>query len=397
MRIKGIVRISAAATAAVFIFSLSWSLPHPGSVTAAHAQDSGNGEDAKKRKKRAATLVGVDEVRVVPMAQTLPLVGRLVALRSGTVAARIDAPVAEMMVDIGNRVKKGQLLAKLADQRFALDRDQKLAELNAAKAAVETSKARVALAEQELKRYADLRNSSAFPKARYEDKLVDVTRLRTEMVEYQAKAERAAANLRLSETNLSYTKIIAPYDGTITRRHSEMGSYLKEGQAVYTMVSDRALEIEIDVPAARVEALKPGIVCTFELGKRRFEAVVRAIVPEEDLRTRTRTVRLTPKFGDRPAAMAANQSATVHVPIGKGRNVLSVHKDALIASRGQPTAFVVEDGRAQSRTVRVGEAVGTRFEVLDGLKAGDIVVVRGNERLRDGSRVRFNGKGASGQ
>ncbi len=397
MRTQRIVRISAAATAAVFMFSLSWSLPDPGSVATAYAQENGNGADAKKRKKRAATLVGVDEVRIVPMAQTLPLVGRLVALRAGTVAARIDAPVAEMAVDIGDRVKKGQLLAKLADQRFALDRDQKLAELNAAKAAVETAKARIALAEQELKRYADLRNSSAFPKARYEDKLVDVNRLRTEMAEQRAKAERAAANLRLSETNLSYTNIIAPYDGTITRRHSEMGSYLKEGQPVYTMVSDGALEIEVDVPATRVDALKPGVICTFELGKRRFEAVVRAVVPEEDLRTRTRTVRLTPKFGARPAAVAANQSATVHVPVGKGRDVLSVHKDALIASRGQPTAFVVEDGRAQSRTVLVGEAVGNRFEVLNGLKAGDIVVVRGNERLRDGSRVRFNGKDTSGE
>jgi RND family efflux transporter MFP subunit len=397
VRTQRIVRISAAATAAVFMFSLSWSLPDPGSVATAYAQENGNGADAKKRKKRAATLVGVDEVRIVPMAQTLPLVGRLVALRAGTVAARIDAPVAEMAVDIGDRVKKGQLLAKLADQRFALDRDQKLAELNAAKAAVETAKARIALAEQELKRYADLRNSSAFPKARYEDKLVDVNRLRTEMAEQRAKAERAAANLRLSETNLSYTNIIAPYDGTITRRHSEMGSYLKEGQPVYTMVSDGALEIEVDVPATRVDALKPGVICTFELGKRRFEAVVRAVVPEEDLRTRTRTVRLTPKFGARPAAVAANQSATVHVPVGKGRDVLSVHKDALIASRGQPTAFVVEDGRAQSRTVLVGEAVGNRFEVLNGLKAGDIVVVRGNERLRDGSRVRFNGKDTSGE
>jgi multidrug efflux pump subunit AcrA (membrane-fusion protein) len=109
------------------------------------------------------------------------------------------------------------------------------------------------------------------------------------------------------------------------------------------------------------------------------------------MRTRTRTVRLTPNFGDRPDTLAANQSVTVRVPIGSGRDTLSVHKDALVPTRGQPTVFVVNDGRAHLRTILVGDAVGGRVEVLDGLQPGDIVVVRGNERLRDGTRVRFNG------
>jgi multidrug efflux pump subunit AcrA (membrane-fusion protein) len=148
----------------------------------------------------------------------------------------------------------------------------------------------------------------------------------------------------------------------------------------------------VDVPASRIGVLKPGGTCAFEIGNgKTYDAVVRAIVPQEDMRTRTRTVRLTPNFGDRPDTLAANQSVTVRVPIGSGRDTLSVHKDALVPTRGQPTVFVVNDGRAHLRTILVGDAVGGRVEVLDGLQPGDIVVVRGNERLRDGTRVRFNG------
>jgi multidrug efflux pump subunit AcrA (membrane-fusion protein) len=69
--------------------------------------------------------------------------------------------------------------------------------------------------------------------------------------------------------------------------------------------------------------------------------------------------------------------------------VLSAHKDALINSRGVPTVFVVEDGRAYARKVTIGEGVGNRFEILSGLKEGDVVVTRGNERLKDGKRVKI--------
>jgi RND family efflux transporter MFP subunit len=383
----------------------------PAAVSSAIAQDSGDStgnsstdsdagsKGTKQRSGKSSkggssggTLVQVDKVRSVPMVQTIPVVGRLVAIRAGMVAARIDAPVAEMKVDIGDAVKKGQTLALLADEPLRLDRDQKAAELAAVQAAVNTAKSRLSLAEQELRRYGELQESSAFPKARYEDKQVEVARLRTEITEAKANVQKARASLGMTETLLAYSRILAPYDGTITRRHTEMGAFVKEGEAVYTMVSDRNLEIEVDVPASRIGVLKPGGTCAFEIGNgKTYDAVVRAIVPQEDMRTRTRTVRLTPNFGDRPDTLAANQSVTVRVPIGSGRDTLSVHKDALVATRGQPTVFVVNDGRAQLRTILVGDAVGARVEVLDGLKSGDIVVVRGNERLRDGSRVRFNG------
>ncbi len=371
----------------------------PGLTEGVSAQDkkptasSGSGEiKKKKRRRRRRTLVQVDRVRIAPLLQTLPVIGRIVAVRAGAVAARIDAPVADLMVDVGDRVKKGDILATLVNDKFKWDRVEKAAEVKESQARIAIAKARLSLAQQELKRIADLQKSAAYSKARFQDKRLEVTRYQAELAEARARLMRTRAGLRMAETELRYTKIRAPYDGVITRRHTETGAFIKEGQAVYTMVSEDDLEIEADVPARRIPGLTAGKKVTFELVKgQKIEARVRAVVPEENVRTRTRLVRFKPYFKIRPENLASNQSAMVFLPIGKSRTVLSVHKDALVSSRGVPTVFVIEKRRAYARQIEIGEGVGGRFEVLSGLKEGEQVVVRGNERLKDGKRIRING------
>jgi RND family efflux transporter MFP subunit len=300
--------------------------------------------------------------------------------------------VAEVKVDVGQQVKKGDILATLVDDRFKWDRAEKAAEVNQANAKISTAKARLALARQELKRISDLKTSAAYSKARFQDKQLEVTRYIAELGEARAALVRAQASLKMADTELRYTAIRAPYDGAITQRHTEAGAFVKEGQAIVTMVSHKDIEIEADVPSRRVGGLAPGTAVTFELTRgKKITAAVRAVVPEENLRTRTRLVRFKPDFKDQSVEIAANQSTTVYLPIGKARNVLSMHKDALVSSRGKPTVFVIEEGRAHARPVQIGEGIGGRFEVLDGLKEGDLVVIRGNERLKDRRRVRIDG------
>jgi multidrug efflux pump subunit AcrA (membrane-fusion protein) len=120
------------------------------------------------------------------------------------------------------------------------------------------------------------------------------------------------------------------------------------------------------------------------------------MVPEENPLTRTRTVRFTAEFDGSIKNLAASQSITILIPIGQTRTVVSVHKDAVITRKGQKIVFVVvknKEGKGQKafpRTVTLGEAVGGRFEVLSGLKPGERVVVRGNERLRPGQKVKIS-------
>jgi multidrug efflux pump subunit AcrA (membrane-fusion protein) len=99
-------------------------------------------------------------------------------------------------------------------------------------------------------------------------------------------------------------------------------------------------------------------------------------------------VRFTINLGVQERNLATNQSVALAIPAGEERDVVSVHKDAVINRNGKDIVFIVEDGAANIRTVKLGEPIGTRFVVLGGLKAGDTVVVRGNERLRPGQKVK---------
>ncbi len=316
-----------------------------------------------------AALVRVDTVKREPLAQTAPVLGRFVARQSGNVAARSSGPVAEMKVQVGDRVKVGQVLATLDTEIL--------------RARMALSQADLTKAKQDLKRLENLRRSKsvAFQRSRYDNAVQDVV--------------RAQANLRLSEIDLKYAVIRAPYPGVITVRHTEIGSYLSIGQPVVAMVNDEDLDIEADVPAERLAGLRPGRRVRVAFADRTgFHAIVRAIVPEENPMTRTRAVRLTPRYSNGTRGIAINQSVTLHVPIGEAREVISVHKDAVTHPRGKAIVFLVVDGAAEMRPVKLGAAVGSRFEVLEGLKPGDVVVVRGNERLRPGQKVRFGKQGS---
>jgi RND family efflux transporter MFP subunit len=350
--------------------------------------------DAKKdrEKKKRGTLVQMDAVKIEPLVQTMPIIGRLVARQAGVVASRIEAPVAVVKVYVGDNVKKDDVLAVLVSDRLKWKRELKVAEVAESKAKIATAKAKLALAKQELRRLERLRKSPAFSQARFEDKRLEVTSYQTSVAEAKAQLGSARANLRMVEVDLRYTLIRAPYNGVVTVRHTIAGAYLKEGQPVVTLVSDEDLEFEADVPSNRLSGLISGVEVDFELeDKSRHRAKVRAVVPEENPRTRTRTVRFTPTFNGTEMRFAANQTAILHLPVAKKRMVVTVHKDALVSSRGNQIVFVVEKRRARARKVHLGEAVGGRFEVLSGLEAGEMVVVRGNERLRDGKRVRIDG------
>ena len=337
-------------------------------------------------------VVEVDEVRTEPLSQTVPIIGRLVARQSGIVAARIGGPVGKMHVSVGDRVKEGDVLATLVTARLKRQRDLLKAEAAETAAQIELAEALVVLRRQELRRLEGLRESAAFSKGRYEDTEQRVVVAEVSVGAAMARHERAKANLALADIDLHNAAIRAPYAGVITVIHTEIGSFVTVGGPVVSMVSDGKLEIEADVPAIRIPALEPGMVVAIRLDdKSRHDAVVRAVVPEENPLTRTRQVRFTPDIAMAGKVLAVNQSVVVLLPLGPYREVVSVHKDAVITRQGQTLVYVVEDDVAQIRPVRLGNAVGTRFEVVGGLVPGERVVVRGNERLQPGQPVAIEG------
>ncbi len=334
--------------------------------------------------------VGVDAVIHQPFKQTVPVIGRFVARQTGIVAARTSGPVGEVRVEVGDRVKAGDVIAVLVKDLLKWRHALQKAEVAQYAAAVKTRKATTKLRRQELTRIERLEKSAAFSQARLDDKRQEVAVAESQAAEAKAKLGSARANMKITETNLSYAVVLAPYPGVVTKRHIEAGAYVKIGEPLVTLVNDTRLEIEAEVPAIRTAELTPSTqVDAFINGTTRITAHVRAVVPNENPQTRTRTVRFVPELPVGLKGLAGNQSVTLHLPAGNDGIVVTVHKDAVLSRKGKNLVYLAEDAKAAPRSVRLGEAIGTRFIVLGGLLPGDLVVVRGNERLQPGQAIRY--------
>ena len=338
-----------------------------------------------------AALVGVDEVRSEQVSQTFPVLGRLVARNAGVISARVSGPVDTVRVDVGDAVEKGEVMAVLVRDRLRFELERRAADVAERRANLQARSAQVTMKSQELERLDKLRasRSAAFRQAVYNDAQIEADMLASQASEADARLKQAQADMRLAEINLRDAEIRAPFAGVVTVKHIDAGAYVSIGTPVVTLINDRELEIEADVPADRIASLTPGAAVDVSIGGTAQQAAVRAVVPQENPLTRTRAVRLTPKFDIDRGGLAVNQSVTVRVPITNARDVVSVHKDAILNRQGNNMVFVVEDGTAKPRPIVIGDAVGGRFIVVDGLKPGEKVVVRGNERLFPGQPVTF--------
>ena len=343
-------------------------------------------QSAPGQERKQAVVV--DTVHEEPMSQTIDVLGRLVARQNGPVAARVAERVAGVQVQVGDRVKRGDVLALLSDDRLESDRELRAATVRAAKAAVARDRANAAKARQTLERQQRLKGSTAYRRDLADDAERDYEIAQASLVRAEADLAAAVAQLNLAEIAVADASVRAPYDGVVTVKHTSAGAYVRIGDPVVTLLNDAEIEIEADVPADRLAALPPGTAVEAEVanGGHVF-AAVRAIVPEENPRTRTRAVRFVIQADPIAYAIAANQTTTLHIPVGDARTVLTVSKDAIVRSGERQSVFVVVDGKAVAKSVQLGESLGSRYEVLQGLAVGDVVVVRGNENLRSGQAV----------
>ncbi len=377
------------------VFCMALAVPKgvPDAAAAEAAKQPAKSESVEKGKKKKqaapqATLVGIDAVVEEPLTQTVPVLGRLVPMRGGDVSAEIAGGVHKLTVSVGDRVKKGDLIAEL-DSITAKARLELLnAEINVAEADVTSLEAELRLIQLELERQTKLKKSGAFSRAKFEDAIQKVAKAEANILRAKATISAREANKRLTDIVVKKTRIKAPYDGVVLRKLTEEGGFVRAGDAVVSLIADKDLEIEADVPSNRLGGLTVGseVPVILEDGSK-HTAVVRAVLPTENPMTRTRPVRFTPTFAQEMSGLANAQTVTIDVPVGAMRQVVTVHKDAIIKRGGNNLVYVVSDAKAMPRPIELGESTGARVEVTKGLKPGEDVVVRGNERLLPGSPV----------
>ena len=343
---------------------------------------------AQQQQQRAAGVL-VDVVEMREIRDTQAVIGRLVATRQSAVASRIGGVINEVSFNIGDTVEKGQTLAVLDQERAVLEQREAEAALGVAKAEIEVADAKLKLAQQAFERQASLLESTAFSRSRYDDLKQQAVQSRSERARALAQLQTAKSNLDQAAYEIEHSTIRAPFSGIVVARQAQPGQYVTQGGTIAILLDVSNLEVEADVPSRIANGLRVGqrVKATFETGVEKT-VTLRSTIPIQNVSTQTRPVRFSAKLKDLEAGhIAIGTVVTLAMPVSAPRNVVSAPKDALLQQRGGWMVYVVKDDKAEARRVELGQAVGDRIEIVSGLEAGEVVVVRGNERLRPGQAV----------
>ncbi len=330
--------------------------------------------------------VATEAVSLRTMAETVQVFGEVVSGRESAVAARVAGIVLDVPLQVGERVQAGDVLARLDTEFLEIDRDLAQAEIAIAEAGVTVATAQRDRAEKALRRAEALAANSTIAQAQFDERSGDYNAALGAEQQARARIQAAETALAQAEYRLRNATIRAPFEAVILQVSAQTGEYIGAGTQVATLLDLGATEVEANVPARFIAALRPDLQVSArtDVGGA-LDLQLRAILPTEFAATRTRPVRFSIAGADRDVAVG--QSVTLDVPISAPREVTVVPKDALVQAPGGWSVFVNADGTAQPRSVEIGAALAGGFEVLSGLSAGDEVVVRGNERLRPGQQI----------
>lgn len=324
------------------------------------------------------------------MAETVSVFGEVVAGRESAVAARVGGVAQDVPIRIGDLVEEGDVLARLDTELLEIELAQAEAQIAIAQAGISVSEARLDRAEKAFRRAETLRQNSTIAEAQLEERASDFAEARGAQQEALARIQASRNALEQARYRLDNAVVRAPFDAVVLDVATEVGQFITAGSQVATLIDTSALEVEANVPARYVSALRKDqpVTATTDIGDT-VTLTLRAILPTEFAATRTRPVRF--QLQDTKGTIAVGQTVTLDVPVSAPREVLVVPKDALVQAQGGWSVFVHEDGKAMPRTIEIGAALNNSFEVLSGLNEGDEVVVRGNERLRPGQDIAPSG------
>lgn len=289
---------------------------------------------------------------------------------------RIGGKISQRLVDVGDRVSEGTVLAKL-------DTDDVSLRLDAVRAQMASAQADHKLASSELERYRELMERNVISRSQFDS-------FESRYDASVAQLRQARANLKVARNQADYASLKAPRDGVIAQRLAEAGQVVAAGQAVFVLAVDGDREVRIDLPEQDVGRFKIGMPVAIELWSRPgqvFEGKIRELSPAADPRSRTFEARVA--FENMDVGADLGQSARVFVSGADNAGVLSIPLSALTAEEGETYVWVVNpDALTLHKTpVEVGPYQELVVPVLSGLQPQDWVVTAGMHLLREGQAV----------
>lgn len=349
----------------------------------------GKSQEARHGGSAPATVVKgiqVEAVKTAAIPETLEVVGTVRARTSAVVSARIPGTVSMLKVHEGERVRKGQILARLDAQESSATAAAAVAGTDEAQRALDEATARKRLADVTFDRYQRLYNEQAVTRQEFDTKQTERELAAQGVARAEARYRQAREGSRAASRMADYTTIVAPISGVVTARHVDLGSTVFPAQPLMTIDDEGSYQLELDLPeslAAMAKAQMP-IQVTLDALNTTINARIAELVPSADPRSRTFIAKVPLARKGVTSGMFGRGT----VSLGSRANGILVPGGAIVEHGALTSVWVVDQARiARLRLVKTGKNVGGKIEILSGLSDGEQVAVSGVEKLSEGAKV----------
>lgn len=312
--------------------------------------------------KKPAPPVMVTEARRGELVERVTYTGFVEPVRVARMASPAEGPIVECAVREGDRVETGQRLARVGRSRMA-------------DVALEAAQEEWRRQKAEFDRVARLVESGSLAGE--------------ELDSARASLKRAEAQVAAMETGKADYDIVAPWAGIVSKVWIAEGDYVAPRARLVELFDPASLVIRFSVPERDLPALRLDLNVKVTLDaypERTFAAVITRVFPELDPATQTGTVEAKLR---EDVKLWRGMFARIETPLRALKDAVVVPDGAVVVlPNGEPVVFVISDGKAMLRKVRIAMEAGGRLAIESGVEAGEMVVVRGNESLRNGMAVR---------
>jgi RND family efflux transporter MFP subunit len=338
---------------------------------------------ALEREAASAAIATVATVKPIqgPASDKLVLPGTVQAYYEAPIYARTSGYLSVWHTDIGTSVKKGQLLAEIETPEV----DQQLRQ---AQADLATAQANYELARTTNERWQGLLASQSVSQQDADQRAGDAAA--------KAAARRsAAANLaRLHELE-SFKRVVAPFEGVVTQRNTDVGALINAGQspgsALFRVADTHRLRIYVSVPQPYAAAVQPGLTARLEFADRPGKSYTAAVASTaRALDASSRTLQVELQIDNAKGELLPGSYAQVYFNLAAGADTLRIPVNAvLFRSQGLEVAVLDADHRVHLKTITQGRDFGTEIEVLSGVTAADTLVLNPPDSISEGAQVRI--------
>ena len=303
-------------------------------------------------------------------------VGTVYYARKSDVAAEVEGVVEEVFFEEGYRVKNAEPLVSLGAD--ILD-----TVISATRADYELVLVELQQAQKELNKREPLFKEGSVSESAYDEYF-----FKSKMLQNRSMSLKASLDRLLLEKKKK--KILAPFDGIVVQKNAEKGEWVDNGGMVAVIADDSSVDIVVNVPAEMLKYLKPGKELAINIDNEKSTGRFLSFVPKGDVATRTFDVKIRLK---NTTGLIEGMEARALIPSAEKMDGLKAPRDALLDRFGQNIVWLVKDSTAKMVPVQVTGYDGMFVGIVGaGLENGDMVVIKGNERLREGQAVTIGNK-----